>query len=636
MATGQTTIIGTDTSPAVYGSWNPQNDEIIFYCGGTSVCTADSDGNNRQEIPLSGSSSGVATVPKWSPDATHILAVRPFVGDWVRVYEADGSNQNRLWGSTSYPVIWSIPAWSPSGARVAFARGVNGPCGTTQIVDSTTGDLTTYPSGRPLHQPWSPDGSMLVAEWPDGCPSATGGIYVQNADGSGQELIVDTPADEWGAAWSPADVKVGPPPPIPQETRIVVYVQGINSDSSCPLGDGFLNRAPSWLQGYLETEPWMQPHVDVVGAVYFSYRVDSPPDELAYCNGGLGGNGAFPRYDHGDTCAYRIDSTYYDKLKALVQETTDLNPGAKVTIVAHSQGGLIASYLVGRLSSEDASFLRDRIASVVTFDSFPEGLPAGQFFATPDGACFFGATIYEDWDEAHGVAQTASTAAQNSSVAFYTIDAGDSLVPEEFTHITDERLHRQFAGDHTEVWTDGSPAKQDFVGCAVVVWDNCTFLTVPVQQGLSTEDQMTVGPPATLVRFSSSFGSIVRMTLISPSGTVYGPAGAGPTDAYSVDAVSEVYEIVDPESGLWTVRLYGEEVDPGGENVLVTLLEEGTAGVAVGGIAELPVLATERAESAGTSASDTWLVRSLVGGGIVAVVMLGGLAWRSRRRGVGR
>ena len=153
VATGQTTIIGTDTSPAVYGSWNPQNDEIIFYCGGTSVCTADSDGNNRQEIPLSGSSSGVATVPKWSPDATHILAVRPFVGDWVRVYEADGSNQNRLWGSTSYPVIWSIPAWSPSGARVAFARGVNGPCGTTQIVDSTTGDLTTYPPRPPLRIP---------------------------------------------------------------------------------------------------------------------------------------------------------------------------------------------------------------------------------------------------------------------------------------------------------------------------------------------------------------------------------------------------------------------------------------------------------------------------------------------------
>jgi hypothetical protein len=85
---------------------------------------------------------------------------------------------------------------------------------------------------------------------------------------------------------------------------------------------------------------------------------------------------------------------------------------------------------------------------------------------------------------------------------------------------------------------------------------------------------MTIGPAASQVQFSSNFGSIVRITLISPDGTVYGPNGAGPVLAYGVDEVSETYVIRNPAPGDWTIQLEGIEVDPGGEEVLLALLIE--------------------------------------------------------------
>jgi PKD repeat protein/lysophospholipase L1-like esterase len=62
-------------------------------------------------------------------------------------------------------------------------------------------------------------------------------------------------------------------------------------------------------------------------------------------------------------------------------------------------------------------------------------------------------------------------------------------------------------------------------------------------------------------------GSTVTTTLLSPSGQVVTPSSAGVT--HTVTGRSESYSIVDPKPGTWKVQLYGADVSPGGEPVVV-------------------------------------------------------------------
>jgi len=66
-------------------------------------------------------------------------------------------------------------------------------------------------------------------------------------------------------------------------------------------------------------------------------------------------------------------------------------------------------------------------------------------------------------------------------------------------------------------------------------------------------------------------GSDVEMTLISPSGVEYTRAAPGAGVYHANGPTWEQFEIPNPELGEWTVRLYGADVEPAGEEVRLSL-----------------------------------------------------------------
>ncbi len=251
--------------------------------------------------------------------------------------------------------------------------------------------------------------------------------------------------------------------------RKLLYIQGMVSDSLCPDGARFATRAPAWLTPYLASAFFRgELTISKADTLFFSYSG-------RYCDGGNGANGAPADYSGTDTCS-GIARVYAGRLRALV----DAVAPARVTIVAHSMGGVVAAYLV----ATDPGWARDHIVSVVTFDSPLVGinlvrtgvLSVGSWFSDDCGAT---STSVRDLDDGGGVVRTARLAA--SASAFYTVDATAAesrgpgrleAVPGDSTHITGERLHAVIDQDHRDVW--GEPGdirqldKRRLVACALL------------------------------------------------------------------------------------------------------------------------------------------------------------------------
>jgi pimeloyl-ACP methyl ester carboxylesterase len=191
--------------------------------------------------------------------------------------------------------------------------------------------------------------------------------------------------------------------------------------------------------------------------------------------GELGGDRGMASYQQAETCEYTIDADAAT-LEGLIQRITDRAPGSKVVLVGHSQGGLIASYLVGRLHAMDPAFL-SRIASVVTLDSFPHGLPALDVaFARqvppfnicqgiPDQMTSFGG-----WGDSSVIGQTAAQAA--GVVPFYTL-AADSLLDPTAPENTFSIGGSLIGGDGLTGFQD-TDAKHVHIGGTshVSIWEN--------------------------------------------------------------------------------------------------------------------------------------------------------------------
>ena len=102
-------------------------------------------------------------------------------------------------------------AWSADGSKIAFATDRNEPsppgvCGGhcnweiyTMNADGTGQTRLTFNSAEDLAPTWSPDGSKIAFN------SAQNGIYVMNADGSDQRLLLAGARDP---AWSPDGTKI--------------------------------------------------------------------------------------------------------------------------------------------------------------------------------------------------------------------------------------------------------------------------------------------------------------------------------------------------------------------------------------------------------------------------------------------
>lgn len=385
-------------------SWHPSNDVTLFLCNDyRALCSTDPNGTAVGDIPLPGQFAYGAP-PMWSPAADRVLlAYQAGGGSGINVINSDGTNNRHVWGTCCFDSLFSFPAWSPSvsSRTIAFAGGGDG-CQPTKIVNTDTNAVISYSLGRPLHQPWSPDGSRIVAEWPEleaGCREGVGGIYIQNADGSGQERIVDLPGDEWGAAWGPAAVI---PPPLDADGDGVPdssdnCVDEPNPDQTDSDGDGkgdacdrrkvvvFLRGIPSDLTSAelnaLDRDCSIAANDEDFGAIKVQlvqqgFACDDFI-EFGYRGGSLVGldNDWRPNtYSCADSG--QAHSTSVARLVEMLETYRDAHPDSEFTLIGHSQGGLLALKLLqDGLSSGDS--LEAPIGEVVTLDSPLEGVPIG-------------------------------------------------------------------------------------------------------------------------------------------------------------------------------------------------------------------------------------------------------------------
>ena len=68
--------------------------------------------------------------------------------------------------------------------------------------------MTQIAPGAVREPAWSPDGSKIVFVHGSAIGDIRPGIYVMNADGSGQTRLEDGPPGSYGMAWSPDGAKI--------------------------------------------------------------------------------------------------------------------------------------------------------------------------------------------------------------------------------------------------------------------------------------------------------------------------------------------------------------------------------------------------------------------------------------------
>ena len=254
--------------------------------------------------------------------------------------------------------------------------------------------------------------------------------------------------------------------------RRVLFIQGINSESSCPGGQHFADRAPGWVDRLIDKPAGDGgASIEDSAAVFFSYS-------SRWCDGGDGSDGAAADYSVGDTCGGVAAAA--GRFRTLVDA---LSP-SRVTVVAHSMGGVIAAYAV----AADPAWGALHIASVVTFDSPLHGINTTRSLALDIAGAFSSDCGNGDAsvrDLASGSAVMRAIAGAAKLVPFYTLDgSGDEsaafvrmqAVPSGSTSLAGERIHAIINEDHSSVW-GSAPRPGDaidkgrFVVCAVLLAD---------------------------------------------------------------------------------------------------------------------------------------------------------------------
>lgn len=203
-------------------AWSPDGTRIAFVdpvVGRRGIYVSNPDGSDAQRL-TEGVNDGW---PSWSPDGARIAFSSTRYDPSIEVCEpgadfrcptdlymmtADGSDVTRL---TSDPAPDYQPTWSPEGGRIAFvdagnremAPGESGMAPRVFTVGIDGSDISPASSGQggsDFSPSWSPDGKQIVfaairnEDW---------GIWVVNADGTGEHAIVGPGRYVDDPVWSP-------------------------------------------------------------------------------------------------------------------------------------------------------------------------------------------------------------------------------------------------------------------------------------------------------------------------------------------------------------------------------------------------------------------------------------------------
>jgi Ca2+-binding RTX toxin-like protein len=389
-------------------AWSPDGSKIAFAdSGGLYIVDAQA---SQQPVLLVSSAGGGPSHPTWSPDGARIafqrlddIYVVSALGGPVTqlVANAGGYNEDPAWSPDGTQIAFvsnreaydetipeddaeiaiyvtevqgggpaikltpgGHPSWSPDGTKIAFGGGG------IRVIDVGTGaitPLTTFPC--PEYRPaWSPDGTKIA--FTRRCEGEGYSIYLMNADGSAQTRIAAGSDPDWQPLASPivfihgflgSRITCGEDelwPRIPLPPRLLDMRLAADGVSNLPGTCG------AQVGGIVDS---------VAGSDIYESTVDFL-EQIA------------PGRNHVFTWDWRTSPAQsLALLDAFVEDVRTQHGGAKVVLMAHSMGGLLARWYI------DEQARADKVARVLTIGTPYWGAPKSLFplaagIETPQGS----------------------------------------------------------------------------------------------------------------------------------------------------------------------------------------------------------------------------------------------------------
>jgi Lecithin:cholesterol acyltransferase/WD40-like Beta Propeller Repeat len=215
---GLTTVSPPELTDPRHPAWSPDGTKIALSVGGTAtpgIWVMNADGSAPFHVAGTG---GTDFYPDWSPDGQRLVFTRGGGEGFLHVVDVAGTAPPAQLGNA----FGSYPAWSPNGQKIAFT-GFSGAADVMVVAadgSSAPVNLTNLP-GREDSQPdWSPDGQRIAfvsarAPTTGSMDDGRSRLWIMDANGANVTQFTDPPTNPGGQAgrdtgpvWSPDGQKI--------------------------------------------------------------------------------------------------------------------------------------------------------------------------------------------------------------------------------------------------------------------------------------------------------------------------------------------------------------------------------------------------------------------------------------------
>lgn len=199
---------GSDVRRITFGTtdckqpdWAPGKLQILYSRdgggGNWNICAVSSDGSGDTAL-----TTGENDIwPEWS-DGNNLLLIDRYISrNNLYTMNPDGSGITEIQADATER---ATPHWHPDGQRITYmARGSTYQIFTADRFLANETSLTS--NGENRNPVWSPDGNQILFQ---SNRDGAYGIYVMNADGTGQTPLTDNSAVDQAPDWSPDGTRI--------------------------------------------------------------------------------------------------------------------------------------------------------------------------------------------------------------------------------------------------------------------------------------------------------------------------------------------------------------------------------------------------------------------------------------------